>query len=164
MQKNKTVENLMTAFAGEAQANRKYMAYAKKAEAEGRANVAKLFRATADAETIHALKEFELAGMVKSTDENLQDAISGETYEFQDMYPPFVEQAQADGNRQAATAMNYALQAEEVHAVLFQEALDHPDESEEQFYYLCPLCGNIEKERPDRCIICGVMGDRFTKY
>jgi len=164
MQETKTAENLMTAFAGESQANRKYLAYAKKAEAEGKNNVAKLFRATAEAETIHAHKEFELAGMVNSTEENLQAAIDGETYEYKDMYPGFMEDAQKEGEKAAVAAFSYALQAEEVHAKLFQNALDNPNESEEVFYYLCPVCGNIEKAVPDRCRICGVPGAKFIKY
>lgn len=164
MHDTKTAENLMAAFAGESQANRKYLAYAKKAEAEGKDNIAKLFRATADAETIHAFKEFELAGMVNSTEENLRDAVDGETYEYKEMYPEFMEVAQSEGNKAAVTTFSYALQAEEVHARLFQEALDSPEESGEQFYYLCPVCGNIEKAVPERCIICGVPGSKFIKY
>ncbi len=164
MHDTKTAENLMAAFAGESQANRKYLAYAKKAEAEGKDNIAKLFRATADAETIHAFKEFELAGMVNSTEENLRDAVDGETYEYKEMYPEFMEVAQSEGNKAAVTTFSYALQAEEVHAKLFQEALDSPEESGEQFYYLCPVCGNIEKAVPERCIICGVPGSKFIKY
>ncbi|HHX93312.1 MAG TPA: rubrerythrin family protein [Clostridiales bacterium] len=164
MHDTKTAENLMAAFAGESQANRKYLAYAKKAEAEGKDNIAKLFRATADAETIHAFKEFELAGMVNSTEENLRDAVDGETYEYKEMYPEFMEVAQSEGNKAAVTTFSYALQAEEVHAKLFQEALDSPEESGEQFYYLCPVCGNIERAVPERCIICGVPGSKFIKY
>jgi rubrerythrin len=91
MGNDKTMENLMAAFAGESQANRKYTAYAKKAEAEGKMNAAKLFRAAADAETIHALKEFEVAGKTGTTADNLKDSVAGETYEYKDMYPGFVD-------------------------------------------------------------------------
>jgi len=160
----KTLENLMAAFAGESQANRKYLAYAKKAEAEGKINAAKLFRAAADAETLHAHKHFETAGKVGGTIENLKDAVAGETYEYKDMYPEFLETAKAEGNKAAITTFSFALAAEEVHAKLYQEALDDLDETEEVFYHLCPVCGNIEKARPDKCSICGVPGDKFLEY
>jgi rubrerythrin len=164
MNENKTLDNLMEAFAGEAQANSKYLAYAKKAEKEGKLNAAKLFRAAADAETIHALKMFEVAGKVGSTADNLKDAVSGETYEYKEMYPPFAEEAEAAGNRAALMAFGYAMKAEEVHARLYQEALENLDETEEVFYYLCPICGNIEKSVPERCSICGAPGEKFIKY
>lgn len=164
MSGNKTHENLMAAFAGESQANRKYLAYAKKAEAEGKMNAAKLFKAAADAETIHALKEFELAGKINSTEENLKDAEAGETYEYKDMYPEFIKDAEAEGDKNAIRAFTYAMKAEEVHAKLYNEALQNVDETEEVFYYLCPVCGNIEKSVPGKCPICNVSGDKFIKY
>jgi len=164
MGEKKTLDNLMEAFAGEAQANRKYLAYSKKAEKEGKLNAAKLFRAASDAETLHALKHFEVAGKIHSTSENLKDAVAGETHEYKDMYPDFVKQAEAEGNKAAAMSFIFAMKAEEVHARLYQEALDNLDETEEVFYYLCPVCGNIEKFRPDKCSICGVSGDKFIKY
>lgn len=164
MSENKTFDNLMAAFAGESQANRKYMAYSQKAEAEGRYNAAKLFRAAADAETLHALKEFEIAGMVKSTEENLKDGIAGETYEYKEMYPEFIETAKAEGNKAAALVFTHAMKAEEVHASLYKEALDSLDNKEEQNYYLCPICGNIEKEPTEKCSICGVTGATFMVY
>ncbi|HEY8343608.1 MAG TPA: ferritin family protein [Bacillota bacterium] len=164
MSENKTIANLMEAFAGESQANRKYLAYAKKAEEEGKMNAAKLFRAAADAETIHALKELEAAGKIGSTADNLRDAIAGETYEYKEMYPPFVQEAEAAGNKAAHKVFTYALKAEEVHARLYQEALENLDQTEEVFYYLCPVCGNIEKTQPEKCSICGVPGAKFIKY
>jgi len=164
MTDKKTPDNLMTAFAGESQANRKYSAYAKKAVAEGKKNAAKLFKVAADAETLHALKEFELAGKIGTTSENLTDAIAGETHEYKEMYPEFLETANAEGNKAAAIAFTFAMKAEEVHAKLYKEALENLAETEEVFYYLCPVCGNIEKARPDKCSICGVPGDRFIKY
>lgn len=160
----KTIENLMAAFAGESQANRKYTAYAAKAEKDGHINAAKLFRAAADAETFHALKHFEVAGKIGSTEDNLKDAVAGETYEFKDMYPEFLKEAEESGDKAAIKTFSHALQAEEVHAKLYQEALENIDESEEVFYYLCPLCGNIEKAVPDKCFICGVPGSKFIKY
>ena len=164
MDKNKTLANLMEAFAGESQANRKYLAYARKAEKEGKLNAAKLFRAAADAETLHALKQFEVAGKISSTADNLKDAIAGETYEYKEMYPDFVKEAEAEGNKAALMSFTFAMKAEEVHAKLYQEALENLDQTEEIFYYLCPVCGNIEKVRPDKCSICGVSGDKFIKY
>jgi rubrerythrin len=154
----------MEAFAGESQANRKYLAYAKKAEKDGKTNAAKLFRAASDAETLHALKHFDVAGKVGSTADNLKDAVSGETHEFSEMYPDFVKVAEAEGNRAALMSFTFAMKAEEVHARLYQEALDNLDRTEEVFYYLCPVCGNIEKVRPEKCSICGVPGDRFIQY
>lgn len=161
---DKTMDNLMDAFAGESQANRKYTAYARKAEAEGKTNAAKLFRAASDAETIHALKHFEVAGKVGGTAENLKDAVAGETHEFKDMYPGFVKTAQAEGNRAALTSFTFAMKAEEVHARLYAEALENLDSTEEVFYYLCPVCGNIEKAVPEKCPICGAPGSKFIKY
>lgn len=164
MEKNQTLENLMAAFAGESQANRKYTAYAKKAEAEGNLNAAKLFKAAADAETLHALKEFEVAGKIGCTSDNLKDAVEGETYEFESMYPGFIETAKEEGNKEAVRIFTYAMEAEKVHAKLYQEALESMDNEEEVFYYLCPICGNIEKFTPEKCSICGVPGAKFIKY
>ena len=159
-----TLDNLMEAFAGEAQANRKYLAYSKKAEKEGKLNAAKLFKAASDAETIHALKHFEVAGKVGGTADNLKDAVAGETHEYKEMYPDFVKLAEQEGNKAALRSFTFAMKAEEVHAGLYQEALDNIDETEEVFYYLCPVCGNIEKSVPEKCSICGVSGDKFIKY
>ncbi|MGI6449214.1 MAG: rubrerythrin family protein [Desulfitobacteriia bacterium] len=164
MNNEKTLENLMAAFAGESQANRKYLAYSRKAEKEGKLNAAKLFKAASDAETLHALKELEVAGKIGSTVENLKDAVAGETHEFKEMYPGFIETAQAEGNKAAAAIFNFAMKAEEVHAKLYQEALENLDNTEEVFYYLCPVCGNIEKSVPEKCSICGVAGEKFIKY
>lgn len=164
MSENKTLNNLMEAFAGEAQANRKYLAYSKKAEKDGKLNAAKLFKAASDAETIHALKHFEVAKKVGSTAENLVDAVAGETHEYRDMYPDFLKEAEREGNKAAAISFTFAMKAEEVHAKLYQEALEQLDAAEEVFYYLCPVCGNIEKYVPERCSICGIPGEKFIKY
>lgn len=161
---NKTLENLMAAFAGESQANRKYLAYAKKAEAEGKTNAAKLFRAASDAEAIHAYKHLEVAGKILSTSENLKDAVAGETYEFETMYPEFLEEAEKTENKAAIRTFTLALEAEKVHAKLYKEALENVDETEEITYYLCPVCGNIEKSIPEKCFICNVPGSKFIKY
>ncbi|AWW27552.1 rubrerythrin family protein [Acetobacterium carbinolicum] len=161
---SKTLNNLMEAFAGESQANRKYTAYAKKAEADGNINAAKLFKAASDAETLHALKHFEVAGKIHTTAENLKDAVAGETHEYTEMYPDFLKEAEAEGNKEAIKTFTFAMKAEAVHARLYQEALENLDQTEEVFYYLCPLCGNIEKAVPDKCVICGVPGTSFIKY
>lgn len=164
MNDQKTLNNLLEAFAGESQANRKYHAYSKKAEAEGNKNAAKLFKAASDAETIHAQKHFEVAGKIKSTAENLKDAINGENHEYQSMYPEFLKAAEEEGNKAAIRTFTYALKAEEVHAKLYQEALDNLEQEEEVYYYLCPICGNIEKAVPEKCFICGTPGTKFIKY
>ncbi|MBP1763623.1 MAG: rubrerythrin family protein [Firmicutes bacterium] len=164
MSESKTLDNLMEAFAGEAQANRKYLAYSKKAEKDGKLNAAKLFKAASDAETLHALKHFEVAGKVGSTMDNLKDAVLGETHEYKNMYPDFVKIAEEEGNKAAVLSFIYAMKAEEVHARLYQEALENVNDTEEIFYYLCPVCGNIEKARLDKCSICGIPGDKFIKY
>ena len=165
MNERNTAQNLISSFAGESQARMKYLAYSKKAEAEGKINIAKLFKVASEAETVHALKELGLAGKICSTAENLKDAVSGETHEFTEMYPAFLKEAEAEGNKAAATAFRFAMKAEEVHAKLYKEALKNVDkDGEEEFYYLCPVCGNIEKYRPEKCSICGVPGEMFIKY
>ncbi len=164
MSENKTIKNLMDAFAGESQANRKYTAYAKKAEAEGKTNAAKLFKAASDAEALHAQKHLEVAGKILSTIENLKDAENGEIYEFESMYPEFLKVAEEEGNKAAIRTFTFAMEAEKVHARLYKEAQENIDETEEVFYYLCPVCGNIEKFVPEKCSICGVPGSKFIKY
>lgn len=164
MSENQTSRNLMEAFAGESQANRKYTAYAKQAEKEGKLNAAKLFRVASDAETLHALKHFEVAGKISDTAANLQDAVAGETHEYKDMYPDFVKTAEAEGDKAAVRTFTYAMKAEEVHARLYAQALESMDDTQEVFYFLCPVCGNIEKARPQSCPICGVPGSKFIEY
>lgn len=161
-----TEGNLKEAFAGESQANRKYVAFAKKAEQEGYANVARLFRTAAEAETVHALGHLAAMEGVGSTADNLRAAVAGETYEFKEMYPPMLEQATAEGHR-AKRMFGYALKAEAVHARLYQMALDavaQGKDLEEVEFYLCPVCGYIELGRaPEACPICGAKGQRFVK-
>ncbi|MGI6539124.1 MAG: rubrerythrin family protein [Caldicoprobacterales bacterium] len=164
MAENKVLQDLMEAFAGESQASRKYWAYAKKAEAEGRKNAAKLFRAASEAETLHAQRHLKVAGKLLSTAENLQDAVKGETYEFESMYPEFIKAAEEAGDKEAIKTYTYAMEAEKVHAKLYKEALENIDEKEEVFYYLCPVCGNIEKSTPEKCHICNTPGSKFIKY
>lgn len=160
----KTLKNLMDGFAGESQANRKYTIFAQKAEAEGKTNAAKLFRAAAEAEAIHAKRHLETAGHVNTTAENLKAAFEGETYEYTKMYPEFIKDGEAEGQKDAIFSYTGAMKAEEVHAKLYTDALENLDSTEEVSYYLCPVCGNIEKAVPEKCFICNVPGSKFIKY
>lgn len=159
-----TTENLEEAFAGESQANQKYKAFAKKAEKEGFANIAKLFRTTAEAERIHAEGHLKALEMIASTAENLKAAIKGETYEFTEMYPPMVELAQEEGHR-AKTMFKFAVDAEEVHAQIYAKALEAVEKGVDMDvseFYLCPICGYIEVgSTPEKCPVCGALGKVF---
>jgi rubrerythrin len=161
-----TESNLKEAFAGESQANRKYVAFAKKAEQEGFANVARLFRTAAEAETIHAFGHLAAMDGVGSTADNLRVAVAGETYEYTQMYPPMLEQANADGHR-AKRMFGYAVKAEAVHARLYQMALDAVMQGKdlaETKFYLCPVCGHIELGAPPAtCPICGAKAEKFVE-
>ena len=160
-----TIDNLKDAFAGESQANKKYLAFAKKADAEGLAQVAKLFRAAAEAETVHAHAHLRVMGGIKGTQENLQEAIEGEGYEYQKMYPEFLSEAQAEGNKAAEVSFKNALAVEEIHHGLYTEALEAVKSGSDLpagKIYVCPVCGNTVKgEAPDKCPICGVAKDKF---
>ena len=161
-----TEHNLREAFAGESQANQKYRAFAKKAELDGFSNVARLFRTAAEAERIHAEGHLKSLAGIGSTVENLEAAIAGETHEYTSMYPPMLEQAEAEGHR-AKVMFSYAVKAEAVHADLYSRALDavkqNTDIAEARFY-LCPVCGDIEfGVPPERCPICGAPGARFVE-
>ena len=161
-----TSDNLKAAFAGESQANRKYLAFAKKAEADGFSNVARLFRIAAEAETIHALGHLSALGGVGSTLDNLMAAMEGETYEYTRMYPPMLEKARTDSHA-AKRMFAYALGAEEVHAKLYAMALEALKQGRDLTgidFFLCPVCGNIEIGRaPEACPICGAKGADFIR-
>jgi rubrerythrin len=161
-----TTENLKVAFAGESQANRKYLAFARQAQKEGYPQVAKLFRAAAEAETIHALAHFTNMGGVGSTAENVREAIAGETYEFTEMYPPMVEQALAEGHR-ARHMLGFATAVEKIHAGLFGQALAALESGADlsgMDVYLCPVCGDVEfGTPPDKCPVCGAPASKFQK-
>jgi len=163
----KTLENLKNAFAGESQANRRYLAFAQKADEEGFSQAAKLFRAAAEAETVHALNHLRTMGEVKSTAENLDTAISGETFEFKKMYPDYVKTANKEKNTQATWSFNVANQVEQVHANLFTKtakALKAGKELPKVDYYVCSVCGNtVENEPPEKCPICGNPRSKFFK-
>lgn len=161
---SKSESNLKEAFAGESQANRKYLAFAKQAEEEGYTQVAKLFRAAADAETVHAHNHLRELGGIKSTKENLAEAISGETHEFQKMYPQMIEDAEAEGNKSAKRSFVLANEVEKIHAGLYQKALEKLGSNPETDYYVCQVCGNtVENEPPDECPVCGAKKQAFNK-
>jgi rubrerythrin len=158
----KTEKNLLEAFAGESQANRRYLAFAKQAEKEGYTQAAKLFRAAAEAETVHAHAHLRALGGVKSTAENLKEAISGETHEFTEMYPAMIDDAIEDGSKAAERTFTYANKVENVHAALYQKASDNLDTLEEADYYVCSVCGfTCENEPPDACPVCGAKSTAF---
>ena len=163
----KTDENLKAAFAGESQANRRYLAFARKAEEEGFTQVAKLFKAAAEAETVHALNHLRITGQIKSTLENVDAAVSGETFEFKEMYPGYIDAAKQEGNKQAAWSFDVANQVEQIHAKLFNNAvaaLKNKKALEKVDYYVCGVCGNtVEGAPPDKCPICGAPKEKFFK-
>ncbi len=164
----KTKENLMDAFAGESQANRKYLAFARKAEKDGFKNVGRVFQAIAEAETIHALKHFEIAGKINDTLENLQAAAAGENYEFTEMYPEFIKTADQEGNKEALKTFEYANAAEKVHGGIFNELKNKVakgDDTEDKAVFLCPVCGWVGFEpAPDNCPICNTAKKAFKQF
>jgi rubrerythrin len=162
---SQTTEDLKNAFAGESQANRKYLAFAKKAEEEGHKQIAKLFRAVASAETIHAHAHLAAMGGVKTTKENLTEAAGGENYEVTTMYPPMIEEAKKEGEARAEKSFKRAWEVEKGHEVLYKEALENLEKPEESYdYYVCPVCGFTHaRNAPDFCPICGTAGEKFSQ-
>jgi len=159
-----SIENLMEAFAGESQANRRYLAFAQKADEEGYPQIAKLFRAAAEAETVHAHNHLRALKGIRSTKENVQEAINGETHEFKKMYPEMMEKAKAEKNDGAFRSFNYANEVEKLHAALYTKALENLGKNEIVDYYVCPVCGNtVGKAVPEKCPICGTPGSKFKK-
>jgi rubrerythrin len=161
----KTQDDLKAAFAGESQANRRYLAFAKAAEAEGKPNLAKLFRAAAEGETVHALNHLRVLGEVKTAVDNLQAAIAGETYEFETMYPGFIADAQAEKNKGAELSFSNANSVEKIHQGKYSEALkqvENGDDIDDQEYHVCSICGNLFSGAvPDICPICKVSKQKF---
>lgn len=161
---NKTDQNLKDAFAGESQANRKYLAFAKQAEKEGFHQAAKLFRAAAEAETIHAHAHLRALKAIGPTLDNLKEALAGETHEFTHMYPDMIKAAEEEGNKAAARSFTYANAVEKTHAELYQKAIDMLNSMESCDYYVCTVCGHThEKNAPDRCPVCGANANAFKK-
>ena len=164
---SKTEEGLKAAFAGESQANRKYLAFAEKADKEGFPQIAKIFRAAAAAETVHAHNHLRVLGGIKSTKENIKEAIEGEHYEFSEMYPEFLEAAKNEGIKDAERTFHYANEVEKIHHKLYQDALkaiETGKDLEKKDIYICPVCGYThEGEPPEKCPVCGAMKNAFKK-
>lgn len=160
-----SVKNLEEAFAGESQANRKYLAFAKKADAEGFKGVARLFRAAAAAETIHAHNHLEVLKGVKDTLDNLKEAYGGEHHEFTTMYPAFLEKAKEENNTAATRTFHWANEVEKIHGNLYQEALKALETGgafPEKDYFICPQCGyTVADPVPDKCPVCGANKATF---
>jgi rubrerythrin len=162
---SKTRENLESAFAGESQANRRYLFFAEKAESEGQKRIARLFRAAAEAETVHARNHLNVLQGIKSTKENLQAAISGENHEFTQMYPEFIDTGNSEGDKKAVDSFDLANKVEKIHHSLYREALGDLEKGrgrELKPFYVCQVCGNtVEGEAPDKCPICGASKKMF---
>lgn len=159
-----TEKDLHEAFAGESQANRKYLAFAKQAEKEGYSQVAKLFRAAAEAETVHAHNHLRALGGINGTAENLQEALEGEIHEFKNMYPEMIEHAQKEGIKAGERTFRYANVVEKVHAGLYRKALDNLENLKEADYYVCSVCGyTCEDEAPDKCPVCNTKSSAFFR-
>lgn len=162
-----TNDNLNEAFAGESQANRKYLAFAKKSETDGFKQIAKLFRAAAAAETVHAHAHLAAMNGVKSTEENLVSAAEGESHEFNSMYPPFLKEAQEEGNKSAERSFKFALAVEEIHHNLYNEALESVKTGKdlpEKKIFVCEVCGNtVYDNPPEKCPVCNASQSKFAE-
>ena len=162
-----TSENLKDAFAGESQANRRYLFFAEKVEGDGQKQIARLFRAAAEAETVHARNHLGVLGDIKSAKENLEAAVKGENYEFTQMYPDFIAQAKSENNQEAERSFDLANKVEKIHHGLFQKALDFLESGKspgDKPYFVCQVCGNtVEGEAPERCPICGAPRSQFKR-
>jgi rubrerythrin len=161
----KTIDNLKDAFAGESQAGRKYTAFAKKAEDEGYPQIAKLFRAAALAESVHAINHLKAMGGVGTTADNLKAAIAGENYEVTTMYPPMIATAEAEGDKKATSSFKWAFEVEKVHEALYRYALEHMDPNAPAVeYYVCPICGYTHAGKFEgKCPVCNTPGEKFLK-
>ena len=161
---SKSEQHLREAFAGESQANRKYLAFADQAEKEGYPQIAKLFRAAGAAETVHAHAHLRALGEIGNTADNLKVAVAGETHEFKNMYPEMIADAKEEGNKTAERSFIFANEVEKIHAELYQNALDNMDSLEDADYYVCSVCGmTVEHEAPDTCPVCGAKASAFFK-
>ncbi len=161
---DKSIDNLKAAFAGESQANRKYLAFAEKADKEGFPQVARLFRAAAAAETVHAMNHLKALKAIGATADNLKEAIAGETTEFREMYPAMIAAAKAEGHQEALRSFEFANTVEQTHAQLFQKALANLNKKELVEIYVCSVCGHtVEGEPPDNCPVCKALKKFFNK-
>ncbi len=163
-----TETNLSDAFAGESQAHMKYLAFADKAEKEGKPNIAKLFRAVAYAEQVHATNHLRTLGNIGSTEENLEAAIGGENFEVEEMYPAYDAVAKLQAEKEAIRSIHFAIEAEKIHAAMYTEAKQAVKEGHDADIadiYICPVCGyTVEKDAPESCPVCGVAGSKFVKF
>ena len=161
----KTMQHLKDAFAGESQANRKYLAFARQADKEGYPAAARLFRAAAAAETVHAHAHLRAMNGIGSTAENLKEAIEGETYEFKSMYPDMIKDAREEGEKAADQSFTWANEVEQIHAGLYRKALDELGRGEDvECYWVCSLCGNtVANEPPDVCPVCKAKSKVFER-
>ena len=162
-----TQKNLLDAFAGESQANRRYLFFADKAEKEGHPQIARLYRATAEAETVHARNHLGVMEGIGSTEDNLKVAASGENYEFTKMYPGFIEQAKADNNERAEVSFDHANKVEKIHYGLYQKALtalEAGEQLKDEPYFVCQVCGyTVAGEAPEKCPVCGAPRSMFKR-
>ena len=163
----KTNENLEHAFAGESQASRKYLFFAEKSEEEGQKQIARLFRAAAEAETVHARNHLRVLQGIKSTKDNLSAAIGGENYEFTQMYPGFIKEAEGENQNSAKRSFDLANQVEKTHHSLFEAALGNLNQGKampDQPFFVCQVCGHtVEGSAPDKCPVCGALGKMFKR-
>ncbi len=161
---DQSIANLKAALAGESQANRKYLAFAERADREGYPQVARLFRAAAAAEAIHALNHLRALAAIQATAENLKEALAGEVAEFEEMYPGMIAAAQAEGHKEAERTFKFANEVEKIHARLFEEALAHLEAKELTDIFVCPICGyTVAGEPPDNCPICNAKKKIFQR-
>jgi len=162
-----TQQNLQAAFAGESQANRRYLFFAEKAEKDGYSQIARLFRAAAEAETVHAYNHFQVMGGIGSTRDNLTAGVMGEHYEFTAMYPSFIEQAKSENDNRAQVTFRFANEVEKIHHGLYQEALkalEVGQELKDEPYFVCQVCGNtVASEAPEKCPVCGAPRSKFKR-
>jgi rubrerythrin len=159
----KTLNNLKAGFVAESQAHLRNLAFAMKAEQEGYSQAARLFRAIAEAESVHAFNHFRLLGAVSDTQENLESAFARENLAAS-TYPQFIREANEEENTSVATVLGYSRDVERGHANLYKKALAHMMAGEDTEYYVCQVCGYVsDGSLPDICPICGAPKEKFRK-
>jgi rubrerythrin len=165
---NMTETNLKEAFAGESQAHLRYLIFADVAEREGKPNIARLFRAIAYAEQVHATNHYRELGMIRGSADNLTVAINGETFEVEEMYPAYNAVAVLQGEKGAERSTHYALEAEKIHAQMYKTAHEAAEVGKDiplKTVYICPICGyTVEGEAPARCPVCQAPREKFRAF
>jgi rubrerythrin len=163
-----TEEFLRAAYAGESQAHMKYLIFADKAQAEGKTNLARLFRAIAYAEQVHATNHFKALGELGDSPENLDSAIHGENFEIEEMYPAYDAVAKLQEEKAAIRSIHYAIEAEKIHSAMYTEAKQVAMEGKDFTageIYICPVCGyTVEGEAPDTCPVCNAQKNKFKQF